>query len=112
MVAGKVTSGNMKGDTFGRGGFNIQSKDGTSIKGELQFHNGSSNFHAHDLTALAVSEDLTSAWFAGVGVDGQSFVAYVKDDGKSGKDDIFRLWINGVAQNGDGALTGGNVQIH
>lgn len=110
-TAGKVTAGTLRSANNGRGGFNVQS-DGSTVKGELQFQNGAINFHAHTLTALAVSADRTKAWFAGVGVDGRAFTAYVEDNGEPGRTDVFKLWIAGVPQNGDGALTGGNVQIH
>jgi hypothetical protein len=116
-TVGKVTAGTLKDDTGGRGGFNVQSKDGLTVKGELQFRNASINFHGSELTAIAVSEDGMSAWFGVIGRDGEVFVAYVEDNGEPGTDDVFKLWIgegaldDRVLQNGDGELTGGNVQI-
>jgi hypothetical protein len=64
------------------------------------------------MTALAVSPDGTKAWFAGVDKNGVPFTAYVEDNGEPGRNDVFQISINGVPQNGNGALTGGNVQIH
>ena len=110
--AGKVTAGTLRTPNRGRGGFNVQSNGGADVKGELQFQNSGINFHAHTITALSVSPDRTQAWFAGIGRTGQPFVAYVEDNGEPGRNDIFRLWIAGVPQNGGGNLTGGNVQIH
>ena len=110
-VGGKVTAGTIRTANNGRGGFNVQSNT-SGIKGELQFQNKSINFHAHEMTALGISPNGTKAWFAGVGTDGETFVAYVEDNGEPGKNDIFKIWIDGVLQNGDGGLTGGNVQIH
>ncbi len=110
-VGGKVTAGTLRAQNNGRGGFNVQAS-ATAIKGELQFQNNTINFHAPTTTALGVSPDKAKAWFAGVGKDGQPFIAYVEDNGEPGKNDIFRLWVNLVPQNGDGTLTGGNVQIH
>jgi len=109
--AGKVTDGTLQTPNNGRGGFNIQS-DGTTVKGELQFQNNTVNFHAQTMTALSVSPDKKCAWFAGVGKNGKSFVAYVEDNGEPGVNDKFKLWISNVPQNGDGILTGDNIQIH
>jgi hypothetical protein len=108
---GKVTAGVLRTPGGGRGGFNVQS-DGERIWGELQFKSGGVSFHAHELTALAVAPDFESAWFAGIGKDGRTFVAYVEDDGEPGRHDVFRLWIDDELQTGDGRLSGGNVQIH
>jgi hypothetical protein len=109
---GKITAGVLRFGNNGRGGFNVQSDDGVTVKGELEYHNASVNLHAHTMTAIAVSPDRTKGWFAGVLTDGNVFVAYVEDNGEPGKNDVFKLWVNGVLQNGNGALTGGNVQIH
>ncbi|MBM4405976.1 MAG: PKD domain-containing protein [Chloroflexi bacterium] len=111
-VGCKVTAGTLRSANNGRGGFNVQADGPTAIKGELQFQNDSLNFHAPTMTALGCSADRTKAWFAGVGRDGKNFVAYVEDNGEPGRDDIFKIWVNGVPQNGNGALSGGNVQIH
>jgi len=108
---GKVTGGSIQFETGGRGGFNVQS-DGATVKGELQYQNGSERFHAHVMTALSVSPDGTKAWFAGVGNDGRTFTAYVEDNGEPGDADLFQLWIDGLLQTGDGHLSGGNIQIH
>jgi hypothetical protein len=108
---GKVTAGTLRSEDNGRGGFNVQS-DGTTVQGELQFQNDSMRIHAHTLTALGISADGKSAWFAGVTTEGLSFVAYVEDNGEPGRNDKFQLWVEGVSQNGDGSLRGGNVQIH
>jgi hypothetical protein len=108
---GKVTAGVVRPASGGRGGFNVQSTGG-AVKGEFQYHGASGNFHAHELTSLGVAADGRSAWFAGVGRDGRSFVAYVEDNGEPGTRDVFRLWIDDIPQVGDGSLAGGNVQIH
>ncbi|MDO8532560.1 MAG: PKD domain-containing protein [Dehalococcoidia bacterium] len=110
-VGGKVTAGTLRSANNGRGGFNVQA-DGTGVKGELEFQNNTVNFHAPTMTALGVSPDKKKAWFAGVGKDGAPFVAYVEDNGEPGRNDKYQIWIGGTSQNGDGSLTGGNVQIH
>jgi hypothetical protein len=109
--SGLVTAGTMRSADGGRGGFNVHG-DGVKVWGELQFQNGGLDFHAHEIAALGISTDRRQAWFAGVGKDGRPFRAYVEDNGEPGRDDVFRLWVNDVLQNGDGRLSGGNVQIH
>jgi PKD repeat protein len=108
---GNVTAGALTAAAGGRGGFNVHS-DGTSVKGELQFRNGGVDLHAHELTAAGIARDGRSAWFAGTTTEGQPLLAYVEDNGEPGTNDVFQLWIGGVAQTGDGRLAGGNVQIH
>lgn len=110
---GKVTGGALRSPAGGSAGFNVQS-DGTTLKGQLQYSGGPGvdKFHASEFTALGVSADGRAAWFAGVGRDGQPFVAYVEDQREPGTFDVFRLRIEGVDQTGDGRLKGGNIQIH
>jgi len=57
-----------------------------------------------------------AAWIAGVARDGQNFLAHVEDNQAKPKkhrpdDDVFELWIGGVAQTADGALDDGDVAI-
>ena len=110
--SGKITAGVLRFDNNGRGGFNVQSNKNGSVKGELEYHNGAENLHAHTLTHIAIYDNGTKGWFAGVLTDGRTFVAYVEDNGEPGKSDVFKQWGEGVLLNGDGQLTGGNVQIH
>ncbi|MDF2629471.1 MAG: hypothetical protein K0R39_3302 [Symbiobacteriaceae bacterium] len=110
-TAGKITAGTMRFPNNGRGGFNVMYKDG-AVTGELQFQSDSTKFHAHTMTALSVSPDHTKGWFAGIGTDGRTFMAYVEDNGEPGTGDIFQLWINGTLVNGSGQPLSGNVQIH
>ena len=114
-TAGKITAGTLRDGNNGRGGFNVKLDKKDAVEGELQYQNGSANLHAHEMTAIAVSPDGKSGWFSGVFTNGSVFVAYVEDNGEGKKasgPDVFRLWVDGVLQNGDGVLTGGNVQIH
>jgi hypothetical protein len=110
--AGRITGGGLRetgGD--GRGGFNAMGT-GDSARGELQWQSGATTFHAHDVTAVGVAPDRRSAWFAGVGRDGRRFVVYVEDNGEPGRNDVFRLWLDGaLVTRGDGKLSGGNIQI-
>lgn len=105
---GKVTGGPSTSEG-GKTGFNVQS-DNKGLKGNLQYSRKGLKFHANTMTALAVSQDGTSAWFAGTAKDGTSFIAYTEDNGEPGGNDVFMLWIDGVLETGD--VTGGNVQIH
>jgi len=110
--SGKITAGTLRMADEARGGFNVQLDDLGQLKGELQFHKGPASFHAHTLTALGISADKRKAWFAGVGQDGVTFTAYVEDNGEPGGEDVFKLWLGGVLRNGNGRLSGGNVEIH
>jgi hypothetical protein len=107
---GKITGGGLRAlDHPGRGGFNVHH----ATKGELQWQNGTLNFHAPTITAVGVAPDGRTAWFAGVGRDGRAYVAYVEDNGEPGRDDVFKLWVAGQLQTpGNGRLAGGNIQIH
>jgi hypothetical protein len=78
----------------------------------LQFKRNRLDFHAHELTALGIAGDGRSAWFAGTTTGGQTLLAYAEDNGEPGGADVFKLWIAGVLQTGDGGVCGGNVQIH
>lgn len=109
--AGKVTGGGMRTANNGRGGFNAQS-DTTGLKGDMQFQNDTISYHAQTITALGISADKTKAWFAGTATNGTTFVAYVEDNGEPGATDLWKIWVAGASQNGDGQLTGGNIQIH
>jgi hypothetical protein len=109
---GLVTGGGLRLPNSSRGGFNVRLAEGGSLQGELQFQNATTSFHAHVMTALGLSADKRQGWFAGVGRDGRAFTAYLEDNGEPGRGDVFKLWIDGVLHTGDGALSGGNIQIH
>jgi hypothetical protein len=72
-------------------------------------------FQSKSITAFGLQPDGHSAWFAGVGKDGRSFVAYVADFSprprKNADNDQAKLWIDGVLQTGDGSLDSGNVKL-
>jgi streptogramin lyase len=108
---GKITAGTLRSPAGGSGGFNVHS-DAEGLKGQVQYQNGAVKFHASTITAVGISVDRTKAWFTGTGKSGESFVAYVEDNGEPGRNDKFQLWIDGTLYNGDGTLLGGNIQIH
>ena len=60
---------------------------------------------------ITLAIDGNKAWFAGVGRDGRTLLAYVEDNGRNGDGDIFKLWIAGVLQTGDGYLARGDVGV-
>lgn len=95
-----------------RGGFSVKVDDAGVLDGELRFTSATTSFHAHTVTAMGISPNRLSGWFAGTGEDGRSFQAYVEDHGGSGSGDVFKLWINGVLQTGNGQLAGGKIRIH
>jgi PKD repeat protein len=110
--SGKITGGGLRLANNSRGGFNVMLAEGGSVQGELQFQNDTTSFHAHVVSALGLSGNKRTGWFAGVGRDGRAFTAYLEDNGEPGSGDVFKLWIDGSLQTGDGALSGGNIQIH
>ena len=73
------------------------------------------HFESREITSFGIADDGNSAWFAGVGKDGRSFLVYIEDNNRrhhSRRDpDVFQLWIDGVAQTGDGSLDSGSVDI-
>ena len=109
---GQLTGGVLRFSNGSSGGFNVMRQEGGPLQGELQFQNQGTSFHAHELTALGLSEDKRQGWFAGVGRDGRAFTAYVEDNGEPGTADVFKLWLDGVLLTDDGAISGGNIQIH
>jgi Cadherin-like domain/PKD domain len=112
-AAGSVTVTNSVGKATGdvvlgnggRASFSIAG-DGTGLKGSL----AAGAFTAERATALGISD--RAAWFAGIGDDGRSFVAYIEDNGEPSGSDVFRLWIAGELYAGSGTVVGGNVQLH
>lgn len=79
--------------------------DGKNLAGTLAFD----TFRSTKATALAVSG--RKAWYAGFGTDGRPFLLYVEDNGANGRNDLFKLWINGIQQTSDGKLTRGDVAV-
>mgnify|MGYP000132530779 CR=1 FL=1 len=61
-------------------------------------------FNARLVVALGATMRVT-------GPDGLAFTAHVEDNGETGRTDVSRLWIDGVLQNGSGAMSGGNIQL-
>src|SRR5262249_49014234 len=78
------------------------------------------HFDAKMITSFAIAPGGKSAWIAGVGKDGSTFLAYVEDNSTKpkppgpkakGSPDVFQLWLDGVLQTGDGSLDAGKVDI-
>ena len=120
---GKVTAG---GGQLPQGlanfGFNIQSKDGSSFKGHLEYQdkNVDINLNSDSMTALAVEPSGTEATFKGTASvnkeSGFVFKVVVEDNGEPGTADFFRIIIkdssNTVIYESEGVLEKGNIQIH
>jgi hypothetical protein len=83
----------------------LAASDGNAVAGTLAFD----SYVAAQTTALAVSG--RTAWLAGVGADRRPYLAYLEDNGLRGRNDVFKLWIAGVAQTTDGRLRSGDVAV-
>ena len=122
-TTGKVTAGggqlSQQNVNFG---FNVQSTDGTTFKGQLEYQDKNMNINLHSLTmtGLAVSTDGTHSVFKGTaqvnGVNGYTFKVTADDHGEPGTSDFFRIVIkdstNSVIYQSEGLLAKGNIQIH
>jgi len=128
--AGTADGSGLKPSTGGSAEFHV---DGNApgpagLRGSLTYEDrpsshtsdksGAPPFHleARQITAFGVVAGSRSAWFAGTSRDGRSFLVYVEDNGfKPGPGartaDVFKLWIDGVLETGDGALDGGKVDV-
>ncbi|AIF84113.1 Mg-chelatase subunit ChlD [Candidatus Nitrososphaera evergladensis SR1] len=119
---GKVTGGQANLDNNTNAGFNVQSGDGTTFKGQLQFNDKLEDIklHSQSMTALAIDPTGTTATFKGTaevnGVSGYTFKAIVKDNGEPGTNDSFLIVIKDLSNTTiymrGGTLSGGNIQIH
>jgi hypothetical protein len=78
------------------------------LVGALAYRNRSERFQALRITAFAVEADGHTAWFAGQGLDGRTFLAYAQDRGPA---DVFRLWIGGVQKTGGGGVAAGDLAV-
>jgi len=92
--------------TGGRVSLSAGSHEGRPY-GLLVYKSRSGIFASERLTAFSVES--RSAWIAGVGRDGRRFVLQAQDRGE--RRDRVLLWIDGVAQTGDGALRSGSVLV-
>jgi hypothetical protein len=72
-------------------------------------------YEAETITSFAIAADGHSATITGVDEHGTTFTAYVEDNGRgaAGQNahDVFKLWIGGVLQTGDGSLDAGRIEI-
>ena len=103
-------------------GFNVLSQDGNTFKGQLEYQDKrpgiNINLHSEQMTSLRILPDGKTGIFSGTatvnGVAGYSFTITVVDNGEPGKDDTFRIVINGLSSTYDvsGTLSKGNIQVH
>jgi hypothetical protein len=78
--------------------------------GELRFASRGVHLRGARVTALGVAEDGRSAWVSGVARRGRTFLAYLEDNGRGGREDVFRLWIDGEPV-AEGPIRRGDVHI-
>ena len=135
--SGKADGAGLKPSNGGNANFHVEAaRDG--LKGNLSYEGPETpktkpptpklHFEAKTITSFSIAADGNSAWFAGVGKDGRSFLVYVEDNskknegnGKNNQDngkkkkqqsDVFKLWIDGVLQTpADGGLSQGKIDI-
>ena len=121
---------NTKGKVSGKGAiggttdfeFNVQSKDGISFSGKLDYDDKSNkiDLDSISITSLSVDSSNSKASFSGNAKlnekSGYTFNVYVEDNGNSGKNDFFSIKIFDSAEStiyeNSNKLTEGNIQIH
>ena len=117
---GKVTGGGAQLNKDTNFGFNVQSSDGITFKGELEYQDRAANINLHsvDMKFLSVNPSGTNATFSGTatvnGKEGFTFKVYVEDNGEPGSNDKFSITIKEVPGGYTKSVTlaKGNVQIH
>jgi len=122
VTPGKITGGGAqisKGTNFG---FVVQSDDGKSVKGELEYQDKDNasiiNLHSDKILSINISPDGKKGIFFGTatinGKSGYTFKVYVEDNGEPGSNDKFSITINEISggYTKSGTLTKGNIQIH
>ena len=117
---GKVTGGGAQLNKDTNFGFNVQSSDGITFKGELEYQDRATNINLHsvDMKFLSVDPSGTKSTFSGTatvnGKEGFTFKVYVEDNGEPGSNDKFSITINEVPGGYTKSVTlaKGNVQIH
>ena len=113
---GKVTGGgtiNVSGG-IGNFGFIVERSASGPIGGNLQYKDHATGQSLHSVTFITFVIAANTASFSGTCTsDGMpcTFYVEVEDNGEPGKDDVFRISVNGSPLQG-GTLRSGNVQIH
>jgi Ca-activated chloride channel family protein len=98
-TAGKVTAGQANLDNDTNAGFNVQSSDGATFKGQLQYNDRLEDIklHSDSMTSLSVDPTKTTATFKGTatvnGMSGYTFKVKVVDNGEPGTTDSFLIVI-------------------
>ena len=117
---GKVTGGG--GVDSSKFAFVVNSKDGISFKGNLEFDDDKNNIDlkSNSFTSLFVDASGTKATFSGTaevnGHTGYTFNVYVEDNGQPGRNDVFSIQIfdshGNLVDSVSGTITNGNIVIH
>src|SRR5207245_6190652 len=107
-----------KGTNFG---FNVQSGNGKTVKGELEYQDKDNanniNLHSVKMLSINISPDHKKGIFFGTatinGKSGYTFKVYVEDNGEPGSNDKFSITINEISggYTKSGTLTNVNIQI-
>ncbi|WP_224367556.1 PKD domain-containing protein [Hyalangium versicolor] len=108
---GAITGSSLRFSDESQGGFTVSLDASGQLQGELEFVKGSTTFHSSTMHALGVAANKRSGWFAGMGDDGRSFLAYAERHSVPGTADTFKLWIDGELQTVDERLRGGFVRF-
>jgi hypothetical protein len=113
---GRIDGHNLRPSTGGRAEFHVDGTVPGAPSGQLVYDAGGSGlrFAANTITSLTIAPDGRSATFTGADANGTTFVAYVEDNGTQQgphDQDVFKLWIGGVLQTGDGSLDFGQIEI-
>ena len=100
----------------------MNSKDGISFKGNLEFDDDKNNIDlkSNSITSLFVDTSGTKATFSGTaevnGHTGYTFNVYVEDNGQPGRNDVFSIQIfdshGNLVDSVSGTITNGNIAIH
>jgi hypothetical protein len=109
VSSGEVDGEELRSSSGGEASLEAEAHRGR-IGGRLRFHDRTTRFRSREITALAIAADGQSAWLAGQGEDGRTFVAFVAES-RGHRSDRFQLWIAGVNATGDGRLDRGEIDI-
>src|SRR5207247_9022751 len=99
-------------------GFVVQSRDGLTIEGQLEYHDraGGINLPSSSFSALNIQTDARRGTFTGKasinGKAGYTFTVEVVDNGETGSNDKLTITIPELGYVKSGTLVKGNIQIH
>jgi hypothetical protein len=117
-AAGRVDGDDLRPRTGGRADLDVDANapGPAGLKGTFTYDppdRRGRRLESRRITSFGIDADGDSATIAGIAEDGRSFLIYVEDNSRRVRPtlDIFKLWIDGVLQTGDGTLQSGNIRI-